>query len=208
VRTKSAQQSEKILMAAARLFACHRFHETRMEDIAAAAEVGKGTLYRYFEDKDELYAALLSRAARQLEERLQQELAGAATCRDKLKAVVHALITYFDEQPHLFDLIGHAEAMQRPDRMSAWQKTRESNFRLLWDILAAAKEAGEFVVDDTGLASLSLFGTVRAVLRFSKPPRAADLGARIVEQFLHGNARPATQTNGREHEVASTPVVL
>ena len=32
-----------------------------MEDIADLAEVGKGTLYRYFKDKEELYMALLSR---------------------------------------------------------------------------------------------------------------------------------------------------
>ena len=66
VRTKTPAQAEKILGAAARLFATQRFHEARMEDIAAAAAVGKGTLYRYFGDKDQLYRALLVRAAEQM----------------------------------------------------------------------------------------------------------------------------------------------
>ena len=34
-----------------------------MEDVASAAGVGKGTVYRYFKDKEELYLALLARAA-------------------------------------------------------------------------------------------------------------------------------------------------
>ena len=58
MRAKSPEQVDRMLDAAARLFGAHRFHEVRMEDVAAAAEVGKGTLYRYFRDKEELYLAL------------------------------------------------------------------------------------------------------------------------------------------------------
>src|SRR5258708_38296209 len=100
VRVKTAQQSEKILCVAARLFAAHRFHETRMEDIASAAEVGKGTLYRYFKDKDELYTALLVRAAEELETRLHEDVDQAVGTRGKLEAIVGTIITYFDERPH------------------------------------------------------------------------------------------------------------
>src|ERR671923_69581 len=75
VRTRTPQQADRILAAAARLFAGHRFHEARMEDIAALAEVGKGTLYRYFKDKEELYLALLERAAVGLRDRLHTALA-------------------------------------------------------------------------------------------------------------------------------------
>ena len=70
MRCKSPLQADKILAAAAGLFATHRFHEARMEDIAAAAAVGKGTLYRYFKDKEELYIALLDRAADGISQRI------------------------------------------------------------------------------------------------------------------------------------------
>src|SRR5437763_4259622 len=84
VRTKTPLQADKILAAASRLFATHRFHEARMEDIAAVAEVGKGTLYRYFKDKEELYLALLERAAAGVQERLGRELAGVTSPREQL----------------------------------------------------------------------------------------------------------------------------
>jgi AcrR family transcriptional regulator len=206
VRTKTPQQSEKILTVAARLFASHRFHETRMEDISAAAEVGKGTLYRYFKDKDELYTALLVRAADQLEEQLQKQLETAQDTRGKLEAIVFAIINYFDEQPHLLDLIQHAEAMKRSDRIFAWQKQREKNFGRVRDILAAAEANGEFSMEDPGFASLFLLCGLRAVLRFSKPPRADDLARQIVDHFLHGHARPAAETNGRTHPAAELSI--
>src|SRR3954453_19395952 len=105
MRTKAPLQAEKILTAAARLFATHRFHEARMEDIAAAAEVGKGTVYRYFKDKEELYLALLERAAEGLSSRLGQVEGLALGPRGRLEAMVEGVIDFFDGQPHLFDLI-------------------------------------------------------------------------------------------------------
>ena len=90
-----------------------------MEDVAAAAEVGKGTLYRYFKDKEELYLALLERAACGISARLKAETHCAKGIRDRLQAVIRAIVGYFDENPHLFDLIQHAEAMSRPQRIAA-----------------------------------------------------------------------------------------
>src|ERR1700761_5292813 len=107
VRTKTPAQAEKILDAAASLFATQRFHEARMEDIAAAAEVGKGTLYRYFKDKEELYLALLERAAVGISARLTSETGAAEGIHARLEAVVRAIVGYFDDNPHLFDLIQH-----------------------------------------------------------------------------------------------------
>src|SRR6266542_7133335 len=102
-----------MLDAAGRLFGCQRFHEVRMEDIAAAAKVGKGTLYRYFHDKEELYLALLERASGDLLRRLELERQHAHRPRQHLEAIVSAIITYFDEHPNLLNLIQRAEVLQQ-----------------------------------------------------------------------------------------------
>ena len=44
-----------IMRAAERLFHNRRFHEVTLEEVAEAAQVGKGTIYRYFADKDDLF---------------------------------------------------------------------------------------------------------------------------------------------------------
>ena len=190
MRTKTVAQAEKILTAAARLFAAHHFHEARMEDIAEAAEVGKGTLYRYFKDKEELYMALLARAADQMAERLR-EVEAVAGPRARLVAMVEAILDYFDEHPHLLDLIQHAEVMQGPDADLPWQRTRLENVRLLEDVFEEARKNGDFFVADPELAAWMLLGGLRPVLRWGAIPRPPDLARRIVDQFLHGAARPA-----------------
>jgi TetR/AcrR family fatty acid metabolism transcriptional regulator len=183
-------QSEKILTVAARLFATQRFHEARMEDIAAAAEVGKGTLYRYFKDKEELYLALLERGAVQLQERLRQVVEGEGGPRARLEAMVAAILEYFDAHPHLFDLIQHAEVMHRADATFPWQQTRAQNLKIVKDIFEEGRRCGEFAVADAELGALMLLGGLRAVLRFGPRPRDPDQAARITEGFLYGYAQP------------------
>ena len=45
MRTRSPARGQHILETAARLFAARHYHEVRMEDVAAAAGVAKGTIY-------------------------------------------------------------------------------------------------------------------------------------------------------------------
>src|SRR5262249_55765501 len=157
---------EKILAAAAQLFATHRFHEARMEDIAALAEVGKGTLYRYFQDKEELYTALLMRAGEGLSGRLRAAHDRAVGARARLVAIIEALLGYLDDNPHLLDLINHAEAMQRPGQDFPWQQTRGETLTLVRQVCDEARATGEFVVEAPDLAVLMLLGGLRAVHRF------------------------------------------
>src|SRR5436305_11617433 len=98
-----------MLDAAARLFGSQRFHEVRMEDIATEAAVGKGTLYRYFSDKEELYLALLARTLGQMRQRVQAAVEQTEGARARLVTLVTEIIGFHDEHPHLFDLIHRAE---------------------------------------------------------------------------------------------------
>ncbi len=49
------QKRQDILASARGLFKEKGFHSTKMEDIAIAAGVGKGTLYEYFENKQDIF---------------------------------------------------------------------------------------------------------------------------------------------------------
>ncbi len=195
MRTRTPEQAEKILTVAVRLFATQRFHEARMEDIAACAEVGKGTLYRYFKDKEELYLALLDRAADGLQRALKDTLDKAAGPHEKLVGMVRVVLDYFDRNPHLLDLITHAEAMRRPDADFVWDRTRQNNFRLAREILDEGKTAGLWDIRDPETAVLMLLGGLRGLLRFAhEMPRPEGLAERLVDDFL----------NGANHKVRST----
>jgi len=56
---KDPQKEERILQAAARIFAAEGLEKGTIADIAADAGIGKGTVYQYFSSKDEIFRALL-----------------------------------------------------------------------------------------------------------------------------------------------------
>ncbi len=204
MRTKTPEQAEKILTVAARLFATQRFHEARMEDIAGEAVVGKGTLYRYFKDKDELYLALLERASDGLSQRLEEQIEGIEEPRAKLEAVVAALLAYFDENPYLFDLIQHAEAMQRPGTRFPWQQARNHSRDVILAVFEQGKATGAFAIDDPDMAVMLLQGGLRSVYRFGDKPRPADLVRRVVDMFLNGAASKEERARpGERKKIAS-----
>ena len=54
-----AARLEQILDAAARLFASKGFHRTTTKEIAEAADVAEGTLYNYFESKNDMLLGIM-----------------------------------------------------------------------------------------------------------------------------------------------------
>ncbi|MFO0877128.1 MAG: TetR/AcrR family transcriptional regulator [Gemmataceae bacterium] len=197
MRLKSPAQSLKILEAAARLFTTHRFHEARMEDIAALAQVGKGTLYRYFKDKEELYLALLNQASSGLQARLSQAHDPSLPPAEQLELVVAALLAYFDEEPHVLDLITHAEAFLRPGTELPWQRTRKKTMALIRTIFQEAEQTGAFAFADVESAILMLLGGLRAVIRFGTTPRPPSLARSLVLSFLGGYRTGISSAPGR-----------
>ena len=186
MRTKTPIQADKMLDAAGRLFGAQRFHEVRMEDIAAEAEVGKGTIYRYFNDKEDLFDALLERSSRQLVTLLEEEKKRGGGPRARLHDYVRALLGFFDERPHLFDLIQRAEVVRGRSEGFPWRQARDELFQQFVDLFREGNASGEFEIRDPRLAMLMILGGMRSVIRFGARPRTDDLAAQIVDCFLNG----------------------
>jgi len=51
-------RSKAILDAVEQMLRNRRFHEVTLDEVAQTARVGKGTIYRYFKDKDDLFFQL------------------------------------------------------------------------------------------------------------------------------------------------------
>jgi TetR/AcrR family fatty acid metabolism transcriptional regulator len=190
MRVKTTAQSEKILSAAARLFGSQRYDQVRMDDIAAEAEVGKGTLYRYFSDKEELFLALLTRCSEQFLQRVESVVAGGGSPRERLESVVATVIDEFDSNPHLLNLLMRADVMAEEGRTYPWQAARQEMPELVVGLFREAEKREEFRVRDPELMALVLLGGIRAVIRFGEKPRPKDLSRRIVDGFLLGGEAP------------------
>ena len=72
------RRRNEIIDAAGRVFAARGYSDTTMDAVAAEAELSKGTLYLYFENKEALFLANASRLAARVLAEFQAILADAA----------------------------------------------------------------------------------------------------------------------------------
>jgi AcrR family transcriptional regulator len=103
-RADAARNRARVLEAAACLFAERGGREVTMEAIAAAAGVGKGTLYRRYPDVASIAAALLDEHERELQERLLRgppPLGPGAPAGERLAAFYRAMIRLLERHGHL-----------------------------------------------------------------------------------------------------------
>ncbi len=63
---QNASRIEQILDAATQLFAEKGFHRTTTRDIADLADVAEGTLYNYFDNKDDMLFGIMERLTRSM----------------------------------------------------------------------------------------------------------------------------------------------
>jgi len=108
-RADAARNRAAVLQAAAGLFAEHGVTAVSMDQVAAAAGVGKGTIFRRFGDKAGLAVALLDARERELQEAILHEpppLGPGAAPAAKLTAFTGAYLDYLLE--HL-DLVRMSE---------------------------------------------------------------------------------------------------
>ena len=112
---------ELIARTALHLFVEKGIAETTVRDIAAAAGLAEGTLYRHFESKEELAWELFHTnytAFAQELDRLQREY---ETLQEKLTAMIRQFCTFFDRDPVLFSyllLAQHSQLKKVPPEMA------------------------------------------------------------------------------------------
>ncbi|WP_280395833.1 TetR/AcrR family transcriptional regulator [Nocardia brasiliensis] len=103
-RADAARNRAKVLAAAAELFATRDPRTVTMDDIAKAAGVGRGTLYRRYPDRNSIAVALLDEHERALQEQLiggAPPLGPGAPPAERLAAFYAAMVDLLDAHADL-----------------------------------------------------------------------------------------------------------
>src|SRR5690606_3753135 len=77
---------ERILDAAASLFAARGYETSSLGDLAAAMKVSKAAIYHYFSTKQDIYDAIILRTLEGLEEEVERAVGAEQTPPARLRA--------------------------------------------------------------------------------------------------------------------------
>jgi AcrR family transcriptional regulator len=159
-----ADKAEQIRKAAEKLFATGRFHEITLDEICKRAGVGKGTIYRYFEDKEDLlYQVILAGLDEHVEAvRFIGEYEDDPPTSG-LRKVARCTADFFTERSALFGLM-HGEQLRGSTRRGKVWKQWRAKSRVVVDVVAGFIEkgiqSGLYASPLSAVATAELFGAM------------------------------------------------
>ena len=150
-KKKKSKENRKntILTAARRLFFDRGFKAVTVDNIAAKAEVSKGSIYLCFESKEEIYAQILISDNIALYERIKNFSATDASASQLLMEFARIYVDYFLNNNELFRIL--MTFMMQTSQMNLVEKQRDElikstnqNIVIISEIIQKGIDSGEF----------------------------------------------------------------
>src|SRR5258707_10924373 len=153
---KAEQTKARVERAALPLFVARGVAETTTKEIAMAASIAEGTIYRYFPSKEQLALDLFLRHHRALAEALTEAQRPAKGLRARIDAIVRCYCEWADRDWTLFAyhlLNQHSFLIQVPDGTP-------NPVTVVREVISQAMKAGEIPRRNADLAAASAIGVV------------------------------------------------
>jgi AcrR family transcriptional regulator len=192
---RQAAKREQIVGAASRVFAARPYHVVRMDDVAAAARVGKGTLYRYFPSKEDLYLGVVAEAFDLLIRQLERVEAADLPAAVALARMIEAIVETFARHLPFFRLMHQGEARLFLRKKQVVRARRDRIADGLARLLERGAQTGVFRKVDLALGPSMLIGLVwGTTLNHADDTPAEVLAQRVADLCLHGILQSSPET--------------
>lgn len=168
---------DAILDATDRLLARFGYRKMTVEDIAAEAGIGKGSIYLHFSSKEEVVLSHIDRIVDRLQRRLKDIARSDATAAERLRLMLLTRVLFrFDSIQHYTQSLDDLLAALRPGLLARRAKYFETEAQIFAEVLNAGRQSGEFTFDDSSVIAHALLQATNGLLPYSLS--TTELGAR------------------------------
>jgi AcrR family transcriptional regulator len=169
------------------VFSERPYHEVLTEDLSARLGIGKGTLYRYFESKEELYFASIVQSLEEMHDAVADVMERSEPLEKAIETLTRTIISFFWERRDFFVLFHRHEPKLDPGERAGWDRRREEYVEMVAQTVSREVEKLGRNGVDARLAVEMLFGMLRSVCLYRRDDdRVEDLAALVSGVFLHG----------------------
>lgn len=163
----SADKKNQILKVAQKIFARHGLVKTTLDDIAMAVGMKKGSLYYYFESKEEIFREVIAQEAFVFLEKLKNSISNEKTPKKKILRYVKVRLDYFRHMANLNELSIQVILEAKPIFDRLFWDFRNKELQILAGVIDEAVKQGKFkVCNATKIASAIL--TISNAVKFSE----------------------------------------
>ncbi len=193
---QSEQTRQRIIEAAAQLFARKGFYGTSIADLAQATGLTKGALYHHFENKDAIFFAVIEAVRDAWREAVARDVLKAGDALTRLALLFDNHARCISENETLCLVLGSLVAEMdgvNPTFMAALEKIYVDLTLFIERIIRQGQAAGQVRPDlDARLAAVNIVGMLRTGCSRILNRMSADYTARMatLKQMLLDSLRP------------------
>jgi AcrR family transcriptional regulator len=146
---KKQLSRRKILEAAREVFFRDGFMAANLDEVAQKAGVAKGTLYRYFDSKAELYVAVLAHNGEIFKQRMRETVSGDAPAADRIHRASRFYFEHWTRNRDYFQIFWAIENQSvigelPPGVVEEVSRLWEECIEIVAGIVSQGVESGEF----------------------------------------------------------------
>jgi AcrR family transcriptional regulator len=185
---------DQILAAALNLFITYGYHGLSMRQIAEAVGVSKAALYYHFQDKEQLFLAVLDAQLDHFERLVGMAMTEEHNARQRIRRLVSEILSQPVEMRAAIRLASQEIAQLSEPARAKFNRSYHSRFiDKIQAMLAAGIARGELRPVDPGVATWALMGILHPYFfpaQASEVPPAKTVIDPLLQIFLDGIAFP------------------
>lgn len=152
-----------IIEAAVKLFSQQGYHNTRMEAIAAAAGIGKGTIYEYFSSKAQLFKEMMELTVNKYYESLSKKPLEDLDFSEQLNLIIKAHFKFCQQNKEFTRLLfWENDILDRELKELGYNFRREKEGKMQ-ELVEAGIKKGQIKSVDPKILTLMIVGVMGAV---------------------------------------------
>ena len=155
------EKRDRILRAAVKIFSRKGFFNSKVSEIARAAEVADGTIYLYFRNKDDLLISLFEEKMGEVVADVRRRIADGGNALEKLRIFIENHMDLLERESGLVEVL-QVELRQSTKFLKDYTPVKFFEYlEVISDILEEGKREGVFRSDlNVSVARRAIFGAL------------------------------------------------
>ena len=167
VKNRNKEKYYRIIDAATKVFAKKGFYQAKVSEIAKEAQVADGTIYLYFENKDDILISLFEEQMTLVLDNMSKQIAEEKDAVKKIEKFALSHLKLIEQNKDMAEII-QVELRQSSKFMKEYKNEKFAQYlNLIGDIIQEGQEQGIFKREVIpGIAKRAFFGALDEMSRF------------------------------------------
>ncbi len=161
---KNGAKKKQIIKAATKIFSRKGFHQAKMDEIAEAAKVAKGTLYYNYASKSKLFAATVTAGMEEIMDKISRELESDLPFMEHFRLLISNTIRIYLKNKEVIRIyVNELSSGIDAEALAEIKKVRRRFIRFVTDTLQTGQEKGYLKPLHRQISATLLVGMVDAL---------------------------------------------